>query len=443
MDEDWQTKKSTIRERAEMLFVSQDLSDCEFLVGTAKVKIPSHKLFLAMSSPVFYAMFFGEMAERESVEIKDIEPDAFKGMLQYIYTDQVEFESCAHACAVYSAATKYLLPYLEEYCIKYLLGNITANSACELFEFALFHDNSEIKDTCLKVFQNDTQGVLKSAGFLESEFSTVLTIFEQPKLELDSELELFQGLKEWTDAEAGRLGVNVESLSTSVTEALSKIRFLMMTAEEFTGGPALSPLLTSEEKLAIAMNITKPGVIGIPERINTSTGPREVVQPDAVVPVPPLEWSLVREVSDTIVYPVTRWVNPFPRKGLTVSRNIRLKGVKIASQRASTNGTECSLTYKENVTMVLKKDWAVKFSGAKYVQDTPYNSTFTVLFYKPVLIEVGKKYWIIVQFDKNGDYQFTRDACSVYTLNNIRVELYEEFSPITEFLFCDKPEDQQ
>lgn len=57
-----------------------------------------------------------------------------------------------------------------------------------------------------QIFQNRTQEVLKSSGFLEVEFSTVLTIFEQEFLELDSELELFQGLKNWTDAEAARQG---------------------------------------------------------------------------------------------------------------------------------------------------------------------------------------------------------------------------------------------
>lgn len=122
--------------------------------------------------------------------------------------------------------------------------------------------------------------------------------------------------------------VAVESLP--VSEALSRIRFLLMTAEEFTGGPALSPLLTSEEKLAIAMNITRPGVIKLPERINTMTTPRHEVE-GVEQTVPPLEWSLVREVSDTIFYPITRWVNPFPRKGFTVSRNIKLSGVKVST----------------------------------------------------------------------------------------------------------------
>ena len=49
--------------------------------------------------------------------------------------------------------------------------------------------------------------------------------------------------------------VPVEQLSTLVSEAISKIRFLSLTAEEFTAGPGLSPLLSSEEKLAITMNI--------------------------------------------------------------------------------------------------------------------------------------------------------------------------------------------
>lgn len=39
MEEDWQTKKSCVRDRAEMLFISQDLCDCEFLVGSEKVRV--------------------------------------------------------------------------------------------------------------------------------------------------------------------------------------------------------------------------------------------------------------------------------------------------------------------------------------------------------------------------------------------------------------------
>lgn len=39
MDDDWQTKLPSIRERAEMLFRSQELCDCDFIVGSKKVKV--------------------------------------------------------------------------------------------------------------------------------------------------------------------------------------------------------------------------------------------------------------------------------------------------------------------------------------------------------------------------------------------------------------------
>jgi hypothetical protein len=44
--------------------------------------LEGHKLFLAMSSPVFEAMFFGGMAEKDPIAILDVQPDAFKALLE-------------------------------------------------------------------------------------------------------------------------------------------------------------------------------------------------------------------------------------------------------------------------------------------------------------------------------------------------------------------------
>lgn len=43
-----------------------------------------HRLILAMSSPVFEAMFYGGMAEKSDkpIEILDVQPEAFKALLQ-------------------------------------------------------------------------------------------------------------------------------------------------------------------------------------------------------------------------------------------------------------------------------------------------------------------------------------------------------------------------
>ena len=65
----WQTKKLTIRERSEFIFNNDLFSDVRFVVSGVigkcenKKSIPAHKFVLSISSPVFEAMFYGELAE--------------------------------------------------------------------------------------------------------------------------------------------------------------------------------------------------------------------------------------------------------------------------------------------------------------------------------------------------------------------------------------------
>ena len=71
----WQTKRPTIRERTKFIFNNHRFSDVKFVVrktdgeSESKQVIPAHKFVLSISSPVFEAMFYGELAEtRDSIE---------------------------------------------------------------------------------------------------------------------------------------------------------------------------------------------------------------------------------------------------------------------------------------------------------------------------------------------------------------------------------------
>lgn len=81
----------------------------------------------------------------------------------------------------------------------------------------------------------------------------------------------------------------------------------------------------------------------------------------------------------------------------------------------------------------------MKFSGAKLQSEVEYNSSYEVMFYKPIILEANKKYWVIVQFDKSGEYQFSRDVNNTYETHSMKIELTPEFSTITEFIFNEKP----
>lgn len=82
---DWQLGCMEMKQRGAQLLQSGQWSDCTFLVGTEphQVVVNGHKLILAMASPVFEAMFYGGMAERnDPIPILDVQPDAFRALLE-------------------------------------------------------------------------------------------------------------------------------------------------------------------------------------------------------------------------------------------------------------------------------------------------------------------------------------------------------------------------
>lgn len=81
---DWQISRKLVKERGQYLLETGIWSDCRFIVGSEPNQqvLECHKFFLAMSSPVFETMFFGGMAEKDPIAILDVQPDAFKALLE-------------------------------------------------------------------------------------------------------------------------------------------------------------------------------------------------------------------------------------------------------------------------------------------------------------------------------------------------------------------------
>lgn len=82
---DWQTACPEIKDRGAYLLKTGKWSDCHFLVGSENCQqlLSGHKLILAMSSPVFDAMFNGTLAEKnDPISITDVRPDAFIALME-------------------------------------------------------------------------------------------------------------------------------------------------------------------------------------------------------------------------------------------------------------------------------------------------------------------------------------------------------------------------
>lgn len=82
----------------------------------------AHKFVLSMSSPVFEAWFRfggGQAVSDKEIELTDEEPEAFKNLLLFIYTDEVDVNANNVLGTLYTAK-KYQITYLEKHCIDYL-----------------------------------------------------------------------------------------------------------------------------------------------------------------------------------------------------------------------------------------------------------------------------------------------------------------------------------
>jgi len=58
----------------------------------SKQVIPAHRFVLSISSPVFEAMFYSELAETtDYIELPDCEYDSLLELFRYLYSDEVNF----------------------------------------------------------------------------------------------------------------------------------------------------------------------------------------------------------------------------------------------------------------------------------------------------------------------------------------------------------------
>ncbi|KAK3861980.1 hypothetical protein Pcinc_032112, partial [Petrolisthes cinctipes] len=213
---DWQTGLRHISQRAGHVLQTAQWSDCSFTVGTENNQktLHGHRLILAMSSPVFEAMFFGGMPEKNDkpVEILDVQPDAFRALLQYIYTDEINLRSFDQVCEICYAAKKYMIPSLVEQCTEFIWRDLYPGNVCRAYEFAHLFEEPRLLDKCLQIIQNNTDQVLKDASFESVDAVTLRTLLQQDILSV-SEACVWDACLRWAKQECARQSLPITPIN--------------------------------------------------------------------------------------------------------------------------------------------------------------------------------------------------------------------------------------
>ena len=253
VEENWQTKRSTIVERTAFIFNNQLLSDVKFVVPastgeseTRKV-IPAHKFVLAISSPVFFAMFYGQMAEtKDSIELTDCEYESLLELFRFMYTDEANL-SGSNVMQVLYLANKYMVPSLAEKCTEYLQENLNASNVFCILPHAQKFEDKDLEDRCWEVIEKQTGEAVTSDEFVTVERSVVEAVVKRERLKV-TEVELFKAVNRWATKESERQGKAPDAKRRILGEEIVKeIRFPLISQSEFASVVFDSQILSFQE----------------------------------------------------------------------------------------------------------------------------------------------------------------------------------------------------
>ena len=237
------------------MFNNGRFRDVRFVVPAAegesdsKKVIPAHKLVLSMSSPVFEAMFYGELAEtKDSIELPDCEYESLLELFRYMYSDEVGLNG-NNVMGVFCLAKKYMVPSLVDRCEQFLGENLDASNVFSILPFAEKYETRSLMAKCWKLLDKKSEDAFKSDAFSTIEKSLLEEVVKRDSLNI-KEINLFFAIDNWARKACERQGLIADGevkrriLGESVVK---EIRFPTMTFYEFAKFVMDCQILTQKE----------------------------------------------------------------------------------------------------------------------------------------------------------------------------------------------------
>lgn len=235
--------------RTSNLLANKSFTDVTFIVGppSHSKKYVGHRVLLAMTSPVFEAMFYGggtgDTSSNRVIRIPDLAPVGFENLLRYAYTDSLNLNSVEDAMLTAAGAKKYLLPHLLRECLLFIEKNLSPSSATSVYEFSQVIFSPVLALKALQMMDRNTCHVISHRSFCSIQTATLELLLQRRYLNLFSEYALFSRVICWALQEAKRRSLmtansmtdwSVVRLILQEAPILKSIRFLSMSPEEFT-----------------------------------------------------------------------------------------------------------------------------------------------------------------------------------------------------------------
>lgn len=221
------------------LYLNETTADVHFLFEkerTAEVKrIAAHKCLLAIASPVFHRMFFGELKEEADVRIVDVSADGFSEFLQFFYMEEVILTG-ENFSEVITLADKYDVPGCMHLCEQFLEITLTLDSTCWCYELATLFHLQHLIDMCEERICLETKSIFESDGFLHCPRQILERLLSLEHLSCD-EIDVLHASMRWAAEACKRAHIDATVAANrrqQLAECFDLIRFPAMSAEDFS-----------------------------------------------------------------------------------------------------------------------------------------------------------------------------------------------------------------
>ncbi|KAL3122452.1 hypothetical protein niasHT_006332 [Heterodera trifolii] len=184
------------------------------------------------------------------VEIPDVEAAAFKVMLSFIYTEELGELNGDNAMAVLYAVKKYNIPTLVNASLQIPISEFR-NVFVALAQARLF-ELEDFANCCLSYIDKNADDLLKSEEFLQIDQKTLCEIFGRDELQIHEEITI------WKACRQNGIECSAENRRAVLGPALFKIRFPLLSSEEFAKDIVQSGVLTTQEVIGVQQHKIKP-----------------------------------------------------------------------------------------------------------------------------------------------------------------------------------------
>ena len=220
------------------------MSDISFTCEGSDKIFYAHKYVLGTSSVVFRAMFYGDLAEKNSVvHLSDTDENSFEEFLRFLYTDTCNLTTDNGMSLMY-LGKKYLVSSLMDFFEK----SITNVNTASMLECAVHFGDKKLEKACWNFIDCNMKNFIRSKYFNDVSQKTLASLLKLERTGI-SEVELFHAVLEWSKYQCAKKKMEPtrENKRSVIGNAIYDLRFFDMKQNEFATNVVASGLLTAEE----------------------------------------------------------------------------------------------------------------------------------------------------------------------------------------------------